>query len=96
MKMGMGMGARCGGDVGVGGDGHHSQPPPRWSMSPTGNNVLASEFSGASGSNTSGIRTNCGDTKVHLNLPNPHPQVEDDSEHDSGIFILFFMMGTFD
>jgi hypothetical protein len=87
MKMGIGMGAGrgCGGDVGngVGGDGRHSQP------------VLASEFSGASGSETveSVPVENLG---VRLNLPNPHPQVEDDSEGDSGIFFLFFVVNAFD
>jgi hypothetical protein len=35
-------------------------------------------------------------TEVHLNFPNPHPQVEDDPEHDSGIFILFFVMSAVD
>jgi hypothetical protein len=87
MKMGIGMGAGrgCGGDVGmgVGGDGRHSQP------------VLASEFSGASGSKMGGIRTS-GEPGVRLNLPNPHPQVEDDSECDSGIFFLLFVVSAFD
>jgi hypothetical protein len=64
-------------------------------MSPSGSNVPASEFSGASGSKTSEIRTS-GDFGVRVNLPNPHPQVEEHSEHDSGIFILSFVMSAFD
>jgi hypothetical protein len=100
MKMGIGMGTGRGCEggvsVGVGGDGRHSQPPPPWSMSPSGSNVPANEFSGASGSKTSEIRTNRGDPGVRVNLPNPHPQVEEHLEHDPGIFILFFVMSAVD
>jgi hypothetical protein len=83
--MGMGGGRGCAGGVGmgVGGDGRHSQQVP------------ASEFSGASRRKTGGIPTS-GDPGVRLSLPDPHPQVEDDSEHDSGIFVLFFVMSAFD
>jgi hypothetical protein len=77
------------------GDGRHSQPLPPWSMSPSGSNVPASEFSGASGSESSRIRTS-GDPGVRVNLPNPHPQVEEHSEDDSGIFIPLFVMSAFD
>jgi hypothetical protein len=36
------------------------------------------------------------DPGVSLNLPNPHPRVEDDSEHNSGILFLFFVLSAFD
>jgi hypothetical protein len=36
------------------------------------------------------------DPGVSLNLPNPHLRVEDDSEHNSGILFLFFMLSAFD
>lgn len=52
----------------VGSDGRHSQPVP------------AIEFSGTSGRKAGGICTS-GDPRVRLNLSNPHPQVEEHSEH---------------
>jgi hypothetical protein len=83
MSMGMGVGRGCGVHVRVGGDGRYSQPVP------------GSEFSGTSGSKAGGIPTS-GDPGVRLILPNPHTQAEEHSEHDSGMFILFFMISTFD